>query len=72
MLPHPAATEKLEMSSFEVFENEALGLAEEEEEDEKLAQNILPRMEAKATAKAKRENAIYLSRYESEPWVSVV
>lgn len=54
------------MSSFEVFENEALGLAEEEE-DEKLAQNILPRMEAKATAKAKRENAIYLSRYESEP-----
>lgn len=66
MLPHPAATEKLEMSSFEVFENEALGLAEEEE-DEKLAQNILPRMEAKATAKAKRENAIYLSRYESEP-----
>lgn len=61
------------MSSFEVFENEALGLAEEEEEeDEKLAQNILPRMEAKATAKAKRENAISLSRYESEPWVSVV
>lgn len=60
------------MSSFEVFENEALGLAEEEDDDEKLAQNILPRMEAKATAKAKRENAISLSRYESEPWVSVV
>lgn len=61
LLTHPATTGKLKMSSFEVFENEALGLAEEEEEDEKLAQNILPRMEAKATAKAKRENAISLS-----------